>query len=117
MLFILFFKGLFFHNQNLFDFIEIKIKRHLDNKIADIQANGRLVKFKGEESIQLVISDISTRKALAREQMRAQIAEETNLQLQREIVERKKTQTKLATTQKFNTNITIYKYYKIKCLI
>ncbi len=87
------------------DFIEIKIKRHLDNKIADIQANGRLVKFKGEESIQLVISDISTRKALAREQMRAQIAEETNLQLQREIVERKKTQTKLATTQKFNKSI------------
>lgn len=87
------------------DFIEIKIKRHLDNKIADIQANGRLVKFKGEESIQLVISDISTRKALAREQMRAQIAEETNLQLQREIVERKKTQSKLATTQKFNKSI------------
>jgi PAS domain S-box-containing protein len=87
------------------DFIEIKIKRHLDNKIADIQANGRLVKFKGEESIQIVINDISTRKALAREQMRAQIAEETNLQLQREIVERKKTQTKLATTQKFNKSI------------
>ncbi len=87
------------------DFIEIKIKRHLDNKIADIQANGRLVKFKGEESIQLVISDISTRKALAREQMRAQIAEETNLQLHREIVERKKTQTKLAITQKFNKSI------------
>ncbi|MGE0634884.1 MAG: PAS domain S-box protein [Bacteroidia bacterium] len=87
------------------DFIEIKIKRHLDNKIADIQANGRLVKFKGEESIQIVVNDISTRKALAREQMRAQIAEETNLQLQREIVERKKTQTKLATTQKFNKSI------------
>lgn len=87
------------------EFIEIKIRRHLDNKIADIQANGRLVKFKGEESIQLVVSDISTRKALAREQMRAQIAEETNLQLQREIVERKKTQTKLATTQKFNKSI------------
>ena len=87
------------------DFIEIKIKRHLDNKIADIQVNGRLVKFKGEESIQLVVNDISTRKALAREQMRAQIAEETNLQLQREIVERKKTQNKLATTQKFNKSI------------
>lgn len=87
------------------EFIEIKIKRHLDNKIADIQANGRLVKFKGEESIQIVVNDISTRKALAREQMRAQIAEETNLQLQREIVERKKTQTKLATTQKFNKSI------------
>lgn len=87
------------------DFIEIKIKRHLDNKIADIQANGRLVKFKGQESIQVVVNDISTRKALARETMRAQIAEETNLQLQREIVERKKTQTQLATTQKFNKSI------------
>lgn len=87
------------------DFIEIKIKRPLDNKIADIQANARLVKFKGEESIQLVVSDISTRKQLVRETMRAQIAEETNLQLQREIVERKKTQNKLATTQKFNKSI------------
>ncbi len=87
------------------EFIEIKIKRHIDNKIADIQANARLVKFKGEESIQLVVNDISTRKALAREQMRAQIAEETNMQLQREIVERKKTQSKLATTQKFNKSI------------
>lgn len=87
------------------EFVEVKIKRHLDNKIADIQVSGRLVKFKGEESIQLVVNDISTRKQLAREQMRAQIAEETNMQLQREIIERKKTQLKLATTQKFNKSI------------
>lgn len=84
---------------------ELKIKRPTDNSIADIEANGRTVKFKGEESIQLVIHDISTRKQLAREQLRAQIAEETNIQLQREIVERKKAESKLNKAQKYTKSI------------
>lgn len=84
---------------------ELKIKRPNDSSIADIEANGRIVKFRGEESIQLVIHDISTRKQLAREQLRAQIAEETNIQLQREIVERKKVESKLTKAQKYTKSI------------
>lgn len=86
-------------------FSELKIKRPNDSGIADIEANGRIVKFRGEESIQLVIHDISTRKQLAREQLRAQIAEETNIQLQREIVERKKAESKLTKAQKYTKSI------------
>ncbi len=84
---------------------ELKIKRPNDSGIADIEANGRLVKFRGEDSIQLVVHDISTRKQLAREQLRAQIAEETNIQLQREIVERKKAENKLTKAQKYTKSI------------
>lgn len=86
-------------------FAELKITRPNDKKIADIEASGRIVKFKGEESIQLVVHDISTRKQLAREQLRAQIAEETNIQLQREIVERKKAEGKLIKAQKYAKSI------------
>lgn len=86
-------------------FAELKITRPNDKRIADIEASGRLVKFRGEESIQLVVHDISTRKQLAREQLRAQIAEETNVQLQREIVERKKAESKLTKAQKYATSI------------
>jgi len=84
---------------------ELKIQRPLDKGIADIEANGRLVKFRGEESIQLVIHDISTKKQLAREQLRAQIAEETNLQLQKEIIDRKKAESKLIKAQKYTKSI------------
>ncbi|MFM1874357.1 MAG: hypothetical protein RL266_94 [Bacteroidota bacterium] len=83
-------------------FIELKMQR-LDKPIViEVEANGGLL---DDGSIQLLIHDVSTRKQLAREQLRAQIAEETNLQLQREIIERAKAEKELLQAQKYARSI------------
>ena len=83
-------------------FIELKIKRVDTNTILDIETSGALL---DDGSVQLLIHDISTRKQLAREQLRAQIAEETNLQLQREIIERSKAEKELRQAQEYARSI------------
>ncbi len=83
-------------------FIELKIKRIDTNTILDVETSGALL---GDGSVQLLLHDISTRKQLAREQLRAQIAEETNLQLQREIIERTKAQKELGQAQQYARSI------------
>jgi len=83
-------------------FIELKIKRVYTKTILDIETSGALL---DDGSIQLLIHDISTRKQLAREQLRAQIAEETNLQLQREIIERSKAEKELRQAQEYARSI------------
>jgi PAS domain S-box-containing protein len=83
-------------------FIELKIKKIDTNTILDVEASGALL---DDGSIQLLINDISTRKQLAREQLRAQIAEETNLQLQREIIERTKAEKELGQAQQYARSI------------
>lgn len=83
-------------------FIELKIKRIDTNTILDVETSGALL---GDGSVQLLLHDISTRKQLAREQLRAQIAEETNLQLQREIIERTKAEKELGQAQQYARSI------------
>lgn len=79
-------------------FIELKLQRLDSNSIIEVETSGVLLE---DGSIQLLIHDISSRKQLAREQLRAQIAEETNLQLQREIIERSKVEKELRQAQKY----------------
>ena len=79
-------------------FLELKMQRLDSNKIIEVETSGVLLE---DESIQLLIHDVSSRKQLAREQLRAQIAEETNLQLQREIIERTKAEKELRQAQKY----------------
>ena len=83
-------------------FIELKIKKVDGTAILDVEASGGLL---DDGSVQLLIHDISTRKLLAREQLRAQIAEETNLQLQREIIERSKAEKDLRQAQEYARSI------------
>jgi PAS domain S-box-containing protein len=83
-------------------FIELKVQRIDSPKVIEIEASGG--KLEGG-SVQLMMHDISTRKQLAREQLRAQIAEETNLQLQREIIERNKAEKDLRQAQKYTRSI------------
>ena len=83
-------------------FIELKIKRMDTNAILDVETSGGML---DDGSVQLLIHDISTRKQLAREQLRAQIAEETNLQLQREIIERSKIEKELRQAQEYARSI------------
>lgn len=79
-------------------FIELKMQRLDTSKIIEVETSGVLLE---DGSIQLLIHDISSRKQLAREQLRAQIAEETNLQLQREIIERTNVEKELRQAQKY----------------
>ena len=83
-------------------FVELKIRRVDTNAILDVETSGGLL---DDGSIQLLMHDISTRKQLAREQLRAQIAEETNLQLQREIIERSKAEKELRQAQEYARSI------------
>lgn len=63
------------------------------------------VDFEGDSSVMVVIHDLSDKKQLIREQLRAQIAEETNSRLQEEIRNHEKTQRKLQENQKFTRRI------------
>lgn len=83
-------------------FIELKIQRLDSPRVTEVEASGGLLE---DGSVQLMLHDISTRKQLAREQLRAQIAEETNLQLQREIIERNKAEKELRQAQKYARSI------------
>ncbi len=83
-------------------FIKLKVQNLDTNTIIDVETSGSLL---DDGSVQLMIQDISTRKQLAREQLRAQIAEETNLQLQREIIERTKAEKELIQVQKYIRSI------------
>ncbi len=83
-------------------FIELKIQRLDKPTVIEVEASGGLL---DDGSIQLLLHDVSTRKQLAREQLRAQIAEETNLQLQREIIERTKVEKELRHAQKYSRGL------------
>ncbi|MBK7182307.1 MAG: PAS domain S-box protein [Bacteroidetes bacterium] len=82
------------------DFAEIKIKT-LDNKVLSIETKPIAIKFNGIDAIQVVFHDVTAQKQLMREQLRAQIAEETNQNLQKQISERLKAESELKEAQKF----------------
>lgn len=83
-------------------YIDLKIQRAAAKKILEVEVAGSLL---DDGSLQLMMHDVSSRKQLAREQLRAQIAEETNLQLQREIIERTKVEKELRQAQKYTQGI------------
>lgn len=82
------------------DFIEIKIKNKR-GEIVDLETKPTLIRFNGQEAIQVVFHDISAKKLLVKEQTRAQIAEETNELLEQEITKRKVIQLELQESQKY----------------
>jgi PAS domain S-box-containing protein len=61
--------------------------------------------YNGQEAIHVIISDLSQQKELQSEKLRAQLAEETNALLAKEIQERKETEQRLWETQMFTTNM------------
>jgi len=82
------------------DFAEIKIKT-FDNRVLTIETKPIAIKFNGIDAIQVVFHDVTAQKQLMREQLRAQIAEETNQNLQKQISERIKAESELKEAQKF----------------
>jgi PAS domain S-box-containing protein len=82
------------------EFTELKIKT-FTGEIKEVETKPILIKFNGVDAILTVVHDISTQKQLVQEQMRAQIAEETNELLEQEITKRKVIQLQLQESQKY----------------
>jgi len=89
-------------NMSLVEFVEMKIQNIVTGRVSDVEMGANMA---DDGSVHITLHDISSRKLLAREQLRAQIAEETNLQLQREIIERRKLMKELLRTEKFTKSI------------
>lgn len=89
-------------DMSVVEFVEMKIQHIVTGRVSDVEMGANMA---DDGSVHLTLHDISSRKLLAREQLRAQIAEETNLQLQREIIERRKLMKELLRTEKFTKSI------------
>jgi PAS domain S-box-containing protein len=89
-------------DMSLVEFVEMKIQNIVTGRVSDVEMGTNMAE---DGSVHITLHDISSRKLLAREQLRAQIAEETNLQLQREIIERRKLMKELLRTEKFTKSI------------
>ncbi len=82
------------------NFAEIGIKT-LKGKSLFIESKPIAIKFDGVDAIQVVFHDITAQKELMKEQLRSQLAEETNQKLQKEISERIKAESELREVQKY----------------
>lgn len=86
------------------DYTEAKIKDRTGKEI-DVGIKANLTVYENQPSIQVTVNNLSTRMLLIQEQVRAQLAEEINEILKREIEEHKNTQLKLIEAQNFTRNI------------
>lgn len=82
-----------------------EIKMRVGGKSLDIEIKAIPVKYFDRDMIQIVIRDVSMHKLLVKEQMRLEIAEITNKQLQKEIEERKMAEARLMQAQGFTRSI------------
>jgi len=82
------------------DFTEIKI-RNKTGEIVVLETKPILINYNGVEAFQVVFHDITSQKQLIKQQLRAQLAEESNEKLQQEIAERKNAERVLQETQKY----------------
>ncbi len=89
---------------NKTNFFELNIITS-QNQSKTLEAKGILTNYQGEKAIQIVLNDITDRKQLQKEQIRAEIAEETNKRLQKEIAERINAERKLIENQQFTKSI------------
>jgi PAS domain S-box-containing protein len=85
-------------------FEEVKVKK-ANGEIIELGIQSVNTIYQGKKSIHVILHNQNIKKQLAKEQLRAQIAEEANKRLEYEINEHKNTQQKLKETQKFTRNI------------
>lgn len=80
-----------------YEIIEIQYN---DGNIVECESRPSLFNYMGQPAILVFLRSITAERLLEKEQLRAQIAEETNLRLQLEIDERIRTEKELYATQK-----------------
>jgi len=73
--------------------------------LREVEVRMTLSIFDREPAVQLTVTDLSTREQLEREQVRAQVAEETNARLREEIERHKATQALLRQAESLNHSI------------
>jgi PAS domain S-box-containing protein len=91
-------------NGGVVGFTEYNIKNKKGDFI-DIGVQSVRLVYNGKEAIHVILSNLSQQKELQKEKLRAQLAEETNALLEKEILERKETEQRLWETQMFTTNM------------
>ena len=77
----------------------IKIQ-HQDGTIVEAESRPSIYSYLGEPSILIFLRDINAERQLEKEQIRAQLAEESNRLLKKEVEERKRTESELFSAQK-----------------
>ena len=80
------------------DFLEVEYLRP-DGKIKFVETKPIPIFFKGERAVQIVLRDITNQKEIEKEQLRTQLAEQSNKILQKEIFERIKAEKELKKAQ------------------
>jgi PAS domain S-box-containing protein len=86
------------------DFEPIRLKRQ-DGTFIDIETKPLRMNFGNKEVILVVLHDISESLQLEKEQVRAELAEEINIELNKEIKERLRVEEELNTTQQYTKSI------------
>lgn len=79
--------------------------RDKEGKYIEVGVQSVRIMYNGKEAIHVILSNLSQQKELQKEKLRAQLAEETNALLEKEIQERKETEQRLWETQMFTTNM------------
>jgi PAS domain S-box-containing protein len=74
-------------------------------KIKRIETKANPIYFNDKPCVQVVVHDLTQKKLIESERLRAEIAEETNKLLFKEIAQRKKIEDKLISTQMFSSNL------------
>ncbi len=74
-------------------------------KRLELEVKSIPIVYKGQSAVQLVVHNISEKKQVERERLRAQIVEESNVVLHREVAERMKAQRELQESEKYIKNI------------
>lgn len=85
-------------------FAEIKIKKK-DGTVVEVESKPSIVTYLGKPAMQVALHDLTQRKLLIKERVRAEIAEETTKQLQKEIRERLKVEKQLIESQKYTRSL------------
>ena len=86
------------------DFEPIRLKRQ-DGSFIDIETKPLRMNFGNKEVILVVLHDISESLQLEKQQVRAELAEEINIELNKEIKERLRVEEELNTTQQYTKSI------------
>ena len=86
------------------DFEEFEVVNK-NGKRLEIEAKSIPIIYRGKQAVQLVVHNLTEKKQVERERLRAQIVEESNVVLHKEVAERIKAQKELQESEKYIKNI------------